>query len=47
MEPWRIENMITLGLTVVLVLGLYALSDSKHALWGLLLLLNVNFIKSK
>lgn len=37
-----IENIITMLLTVSLVLGLYHMSNSFHALWGLMLLINLN-----
>lgn len=42
MESWRIENCVTMALTVALVLGLYAMSNSWHALWGLVMLANIN-----
>lgn len=45
MESWRIENCVTLVVTGVVVLGLYAMSGSWHSLWGLLLLLNMNYAK--
>lgn len=42
MESYRIENCVTLVCIVALVLGLYAMSGSWHALWGLILMLNLN-----
>lgn len=39
---WQVENVATMFFTVALVLGLYWMSNSFHALWGLLLLLNMN-----
>ena len=44
---WRIENIVTLVCTVALVLGLYAMSDSWHALWGLLLMGNINYQRER
>lgn len=38
----RTENVFTILSTMVLVLGLFAMSGSFHALWGLLLMLNLN-----
>lgn len=43
MQDWRIENIVTILGTVALVLGLYWMSHSFHALWGLLLMLNINY----
>lgn len=37
-----LENVITLIITGATVTGLYWLSGSFHALWGLLILLNIN-----
>ena len=45
MESWRWENIVTLICATTLVLGLFAMSKSWHALWGLLLLANINMIK--
>lgn len=47
MVAWQIENCVTLVCTVALVLGLYAMSGSWHALWGLILMLNINYPKGK
>jgi hypothetical protein len=44
---WQKENIATLVATVVLVLGLFWMSNSWHSLWGLLLLLNMNYRKDK
>lgn len=41
-----LENIATVTSTAVLVLGLYAMSSSYHALWGLVLLLNLNTLTS-
>ncbi len=43
MSDWRIENRYTIGFTTVLVLGLYALGAGGYSLFGLLLLLNLNY----
>lgn len=42
MEGWRKENVATTCATVALVLGLYWMSESWHAYWGLVMLLNLN-----
>lgn len=47
MEPWRIENVVTVVATVCLILGLYHMSHSFHALWGALLLININYVPRK
>ncbi len=48
MQSYQKENVATLFCTVALVLGLYWMSHSWHALWGLLLMANINFVsKSK
>ena len=44
MQSWQIENLVTLLCTTALVLGLYWMSNSLHSLWGLLLLLNINYV---
>ena len=41
------ENIITLVLMTVTILGLYYMSHSFHSLWALLFLLNVNTYKKK
>jgi hypothetical protein len=46
MTDWRIENIVTLICTTALVLGVYAMSNSFHAFWGLALLLNLNYPKA-
>lgn len=46
LELWRVENIVTLVCATSLVLGLFYLSNSWHALWGLLLLFNINYVKS-
>lgn len=43
MRGWQIENFVTMAITAVLILGLYYMSHSMHSLWGLLLLLNLNY----
>ena len=40
---WRVENILTITVTTIFVLGLYKLSGSFHSLWGLLFLLNLNY----
>jgi high-affinity Fe2+/Pb2+ permease len=45
MTSWQKENILTMICIVVLVLGLYWMSHSWHALWGLLLLANINYLK--
>ena len=45
MQGYRIENIVTIICATLLVLGLYWLSNSFHALWGLLLLANINYLK--
>jgi hypothetical protein len=47
MNGWQWENIATLVCTTILVLGLYWLSGSWHALWGALLLLNINYVELK
>ena len=47
MRDWMIENCVIYACTTALVLGLFALSDSWHALWGLMMLGCVNSPKSK
>lgn len=49
MQGWQWENIATLICSVALVLGLYWMSNSWHALWGgLLLMANINYVnKSK
>ncbi len=47
MRDWMIENCVIYACTTALVLGLFALSDSLHALWGLMMLWCVNSPKSK
>lgn len=37
-----LENVVTLIITGVVILGLYWLSGSFHSLWALLILLNIN-----
>ena len=43
---WRTENALTMICMLILVLGLYSMSHSWHALWGMLLMLNINYPKS-
>ena len=43
---WRLENVFTITAATLLVLGLFFMSHSWHSLWGLLLLLNLNFPKA-
>lgn len=45
MTDWRIENIVIYMCTTVLVLGLYSMSESFHSLWGLLMLMYVNYQK--
>ena len=45
MESFRIENIVTMICCTVLVLGLYALSDSYYSMLGLVLLMNMNYPK--
>ncbi len=45
MESWRWENIVTLICSTALVLGLYWMSNSFYALWGLLLMVNINSAK--
>jgi hypothetical protein len=40
-----IENALTLICTVALVLGLFHFSNSFYSLWGLLLMMNINYVK--
>ena len=47
MRDWMIENCVIYACTTASVLGLFALSDSWHALWGLMMLWCVNSPKSK
>jgi hypothetical protein len=47
MTDWRIENIVIYICTTVLVLALYLMSESFHSLWGLLMLLFVNYQKVK
>ena len=47
MRDWVIENCVIYACTTVLALGLFALSHSWHALWGLMMLGCVNSPKSK
>lgn len=42
MKHWQQENIATMAIAAVIVLGLYAMSGSLHSLWGLLLLLNMS-----
>lgn len=41
MKDWRVENMVIYVCTTVLVLGLYHMSESFNALWGMALLMFV------
>ena len=45
LEPWRWENIVTLICAVALVLGLFAMSNSWHSLWGLVILMNMNYLR--
>ena len=45
MTDWRIENIVIYICTTVLVLALYLMSESLNSLWGLLMLLFVNYQK--
>jgi hypothetical protein len=45
MQGWQIENLVTIFCAAALVLGLYWMSHSWHALWGLLLMANINYVK--
>ena len=47
MESWRIENIVIIICTTVLILGLYWMSDSWIAWWGLILLLGTNSRKDE
>ena len=47
MESWRIENCITLLATAATIVGAYAFGAGGHAWWGLLILMNINYEKSK
>ncbi len=47
MRDWMIENCVIYVCTTALVLGLFALSHSWHALWGLMMLVCLNSPKSK
>lgn len=39
---WRVENILTIGITAALILGLYAMSHSWWSLAGLALMSNLN-----
>lgn len=45
MEPYRKENCITLLATAATIVGAYAFGAGGHAWWGLVLLLNLNYVK--
>lgn len=43
MRLFVIENVFTVVITAITVLGLYAMSHSWHSLWPMLFLLNLNY----
>ena len=45
LESYRVENIATMICSTVLVLGLWFGGAGLHSLWGLLLLLNLNYVK--
>ena len=47
MRDWMIENCVIYVCMTALILGLFAMSGSWHALWGLMMLWCVNSPKSK
>lgn len=47
MSEWRKENIATMAITAVLVLGLWSMDAGGHAFWGMVMLLNLNLPKSK
>lgn len=42
MESWQIENVCTLLICVLGMVGLYAFGAGGHSFWALILLLNIN-----
>ena len=42
MEPWRIENCVTMLATAAIIVGAYAFGGGGYSWNGLLLLLNLN-----
>ena len=47
MALWMKENAVIYVCTTVMVLGLYAMSNSWHSLWALVMLAFVNFPRTK
>lgn len=43
----QLENIATLVVTAVVVIGLAVILGSYHCLWGLLIMLNINTVTSK
>lgn len=46
MESWWIENLATMACMTAVICGAYALGAGHHAWWGLLFMLNINYVKS-
>lgn len=45
MSEWRKENIYTMAICAALVFGLYFIGAGGHSFWGLLILLNLNYLK--
>lgn len=46
MSEWRKENIATMAIASVLTLGLYISGAGGHSFFGLIVLLNLNYLKT-
>jgi len=45
MSAYMQENVATMAISAALTLGLYWLGAGNHSFWGLVLLLNLNYVR--